>query len=328
MSARLIPNLKYTSTTFKETDTDTGEVTTTPVRLYFVPFTVNIDVTETSSALDSISAKYTGPPLRPGQYLSKADLSVIAQTEHSYDDNTTKYTEEPVNDFTFKDVPMKAGDNVVEVSYQGKTTKLTITVPNEKPDKKPEKKPDMSKPDIDHNDVVWHMKEQPKNFDKRGVVAPVIKDDTLRAELAGTENTGLRLAYDGQLPGGTTITVNLGKTNFNPGSTAYLYYYNDDTKKLEFIDKNVVQQNYHYNEYDFIKAATFKITHCSYYIVTDHELGKTILGSNEGSTDVRAISTEKRPNTGIPADKRYIWLIIICAASCIALERTKTCQRK
>jgi hypothetical protein len=186
----------------------------------------------------------------------------------------------------------------------------------------------MSKPDIDHNDVVWHMKEQPKHFDKHGFVGPVITDNTLRDELSGTKNAGLRLAYDGLLPKDTTITVNLARTNFTPGSTAYLYYYNDNTKKLEFIDKNVVQQGYHDNDYDFAKAATFKITHCLYYIVTDHELGQTILGDNEGSTDVRGIHRGGSPNTGIPTDKRYIWLIIICAVSCIALERIEKCQQK
>ena len=175
------------------------------------------------------------------------------------------------------------------------------------------------------------MKEQPKDFDKHGFVSPVITDNTLRDELSGTKNADLRLIYDGLLPGGTTITVNLTRTNFTPGDTAYLYYYNDNTKKLEFIDKNVVQQDYHDNDYDFAKAATFTIVHGSYYIVTDHELGQTILEDSEGSTDVRGVHRGGSPNTGIPTDKRYIWLIIICvicAASCIALERNKKCQQK
>ncbi|HHT38606.1 MAG TPA: hypothetical protein GXZ95_04245 [Mollicutes bacterium] len=68
----------------------------------------------------------------------------------------------------------------------------------------------------------------------------------------------LSFKYHGDLPSTATIKVNV-EDKFADGEKLYLYYFNEETNKLEFIDDNLIVKN---------GFAEFKIDHCSDYILT------------------------------------------------------------
>ena len=70
----------------------------------------------------------------------------------------------------------------------------------------------------------------------------------------------LYLSFDhhGMLPSEATINLYVGN-KYKDGSKLYLYYYNEDSQEIEFIDRNlVVNKGY----------VTFHIDHCSEYFLT------------------------------------------------------------
>ena len=76
----------------------------------------------------------------------------------------------------------------------------------------------------------------------------------------------LYFAHHGSLPGVATIKVDVSK-NFSEGSNLTLYYYNEDTKEIEFInDKIKVVDGY----------AEFEIEHCSEYVLVQESNEETI----------------------------------------------------
>ena len=83
---------------------------------------------------------------------------------------------------------------------------------------------------------------------------PIIEDAT-----TGIEKMYVDFAYHGNLP--TKARIKLDVSNkFDNGSALYLYYYNDQTKEINFIsDKIDVIDGY----------AEFEIDHCSKYILTN-----------------------------------------------------------
>ena len=323
----LFPNVQSRTLTFYDSeDEDIDDPNDMGAqRLYFVPFTVNIVPTEISSAPDSITAKYTGSSLKPGQSLSKSDISVVLNTKHTYDDGTIKITEAPVTDFTFQDTPLKVGDNKIDVFYNGFTTSFIVTVPSEyipAPDTKTPVPGIATKPVIkepDNNDVVWHFVEsQPDHFDKHGYVDPV--DTKLTPVIDGNPGVGLKLNYDGKLPENTKITVNLTNTDFTPGDTVYFYYYNEDTKQIELVDKSTTELGFSDGNYSFLKAATFNIHHCSYYIITNHEI--TEITPTQSLTD-SAVTPMKSPKTGVGRNCIPIGILLVISGGLLELLKKR-----
>ena len=69
----------------------------------------------------------------------------------------------------------------------------------------------------------------------------------------------LSFAYHGKLPNTSRIKVDVSNS-FNNGSNLYLYYYNEEENKIEFVSKDIkVTDGY----------AEFGIKHCSKYILTN-----------------------------------------------------------
>lgn len=72
------------------------------------------------------------------------------------------------------------------------------------------------------------------------------------------ERQYLFFEYHGNLP--TTALMKVRVDNkFSDGDKLYLYYYNDATGKLEYVDRNLTVKN---------GAVEFEIEHCSDYILT------------------------------------------------------------
>lgn len=73
-----------------------------------------------------------------------------------------------------------------------------------------------------------------------------------------TKRQYLFFEHHGSLPATATIKVRADKS-FSDGDKLYLYYFNDQTNKLEYIDDNLIVKD------GFVE---FKIKHCSDYILT------------------------------------------------------------
>jgi hypothetical protein len=68
----------------------------------------------------------------------------------------------------------------------------------------------------------------------------------------------LKFLIYGKLPSEATIKIKVDD-KFKDDEKLYLYYYNDETKKLEYIDKGLTVKNGY---------VEFKINHCSDYLLT------------------------------------------------------------
>ena len=87
-----------------------------------------------------------------------------------------------------------------------------------------------------------------------------------------TGNADLQLictAYHGELPGWTTLTIQVKESLQD--KKLYCYYYNEKTKKLELIQNNLYSNANH--------AINLQIDHCSTYILTDREFSSVDISS-------------------------------------------------
>jgi hypothetical protein len=76
--------------------------------------------------------------------------------------------------------------------------------------------------------------------------------------------------YHGVLPSEASIKLK-ADDKFEDGEKLYLYYFNDETNRLEYIDDHLIVKN------GFVE---FKIKHCSDYILTG-SIVKTAIGNPE-----------------------------------------------
>ena len=117
--------------------------------------------------------------------------------------------------------------------------------------------------------VSWAYGEikNPVKFDPTVYVGTASKDVEQKLESvtlpASLRYTPVHFAFEGNLPGEAEVTLDLsGYGKFEEGSTLYLYYYNPTTKLFEKVDSSSFCNGF----------ATFKMTHCSDYIITNEEL--------------------------------------------------------
>lgn len=128
---------------------------------------------------------------------------------------------------------------------------------------------------IDGNEVIVRLKKKGEktyyswSFDKNKVGDYINLDFEINLEsekkdeidlVAGDGNiTYLSFKHHGTLPSKAKITIYLGN-RYSNNEKLYLYYYNEDTKKSEIIDKNVrIVDGY----------VEFTIDHCSEYFLTN-----------------------------------------------------------
>ena len=100
---------------------------------------------------------------------------------------------------------------------------------------------------------------------------------------AGMKSITVDFAFEGTLPGKTDVTLDLSAAGFANNATVYLYYYNPQTKQLEKSATGTYVDGY----------ATFTITHCSQYLVTDKELA----GAGKDDTPITPPASPKAPST-------------------------------
>ncbi len=90
-------------------------------------------------------------------------------------------------------------------------------------------------------------------------IDPAAKVDVVTAAVDATKTDGktetIHFTHDGELPGTATVTT---ETEL-PDGTAYLYYYNPETKKLELVSDAVKVAD---------GKATYKIEHCCDYVLS------------------------------------------------------------
>ena len=103
----------------------------------------------------------------------------------------------------------------------------------------------------------------------------------------------LDFAFSGDLPGTANVTVNLASAGFTEGSTVYLYYYNPDKNIFELVCDATYKNG----------SATFTMTHCSEYIVTNEKLPSAL--------------TAKTPKMGDTTNAIPFVLALICGCAVV-----------
>ena len=103
----------------------------------------------------------------------------------------------------------------------------------------------------------------------------------------------LDFAFSGDLPGTANVTVNLASAGFAEGSTVYLYYYNPDKNIFELVCDATYKNG----------SATFTMTHCSEYIVTNEKLPSAL--------------TAKTPKMGDTTNAIPFVLALICGCAVV-----------
>ena len=114
------------------------------------------------------------------------------------------------------------------------------------------------------------------SFDKNKINSTVTLDFTIDFQskkkqeidniLKDKNKLYLSFAHHGGLPGVAKIKVDVSN-KFKEGSTLSLYYYNESTGELEFVDNEIkVAHGY----------AEFEIEHCSEYVLTEESTKDTI----------------------------------------------------
>ena len=112
----------------------------------------------------------------------------------------------------------------------------------------------------------------------------------------------LDFAFSGDLPGTANVTVNLSSAGFTEGQTVYLYYYNPDKDIFELTSEAAYKNG----------SATFTMTHCSKYIVTNEKLPTALTSITVKTGDA---------TNAIPF---VIALICGCAAIGVVVVRRRT----
>lgn len=120
---------------------------------------------------------------------------------------------------------------------------------------------------------------------KSFAIDPEAKVDVVTAAVEATKTDGktetIHFAHDGELPGTATVTT---ETKL-PDGTAYLYYFNPETKKLELVSDAVKVAD---------GKATYKIEHCCDYVLS---LKKLDTESKDEPKDEPAPAAPSTPQT-------------------------------
>ena len=103
----------------------------------------------------------------------------------------------------------------------------------------------------------------------------------------------IEFLHHGVLPTGTTVKVNvLGK--YNNGDLVTLYYYNEETKALEMVSKNLEVKD------GFVELA---LEHCSEYVLAKEE-------EKSNNAQTSSMSVTKYASIGVISLIAGIYLVV------------------
>lgn len=150
------------------------------------------------------------------------------------------------------------------------------------------------------------------NFDPTVSVGTASKDVEQKLDSVALPSslryTPVHFAFEGNLPGEAEVTLDLsGCGKFEEGATVYLYYYNPETKLFEKVDSSSFCNGF----------ATFKMTHCSDYIITNEELTGELVGdpvtpnSQSNVTSNTAPTVGAAPKTGDGANVEWYFIFML-----------------
>lgn len=150
------------------------------------------------------------------------------------------------------------------------------------------------------------------------------KKQEIEAITHNTDSLYLNFSHHGELPAPATIKTYVGD-QYPDGAVVHLYYYNEETNKVEAINGSgglVVSGGY----------VTYTITHCSIYFLstaTPEQLGlETNSGSSDNSGDTPAAAVPasveiKSPKTGegFSAPGVGLWLLMLSLSATVLVYR-------
>lgn len=142
-----------------------------------------------------------------------------------------------------------------------------------------------------------------------GIIAAI--DTAVAKDTSKTlKYTTVSFAYDGKLPGKTDVTLDLSVGTFKDGAKVYLYYFDEKTKKFEFVDDAVYTEGF----------ATFTMTHCSDYIVTNEPLGAAVVKPGTTPAPTKKPATVK---TGDTATMMVFGLVLLAGFGLMTVAYTR-----
>ena len=120
-------------------------------------------------------------------------------------------------------------------------------------------------------------------------------------ELTGQTN-GVYISiagYHGELPGPATVKTYVGD-QYKNGDTVYLYYYNEETKKVELIGGKGLVVNGGYVEYT--------LTHCSTYFITTNTPDSYGIDTSDNNTDktIKPVNPKPQNNPAPEAKQQQV----------------------
>ncbi len=150
-----------------------------------------------------------------------------------------------------------------------------------------------------------------------GEAAKAVADKITEAKLPETTKyTPVKFDFEGTLPGAAEVTLDLTKDNkFKNGDKVYLYYYNPTSKLFELVDTADYKNG----------GATFKMTHCSDYIVSSAELPKNVVkqATTAATPDAKADQPAKTGDSNLVFVYSLLLLAGVAAVAAVILKKKK-----
>lgn len=139
----------------------------------------------------------------------------------------------------------------------------------------------------DDFDCTWRFKPEDITDTNMSINLDVSKVDCFVDELKDKKDViFLDFKHSGKLPGKANISLYSYEESEKPEGKVYLYYYNEETKKCEFIEEAKR------NEWTEI---VFTLDHCSRYVISDTELTGSIV---ETAVEANKGQLDDEPKTG------------------------------
>ncbi len=125
----------------------------------------------------------------------------------------------------------------------------------------------------------------------------------------------LSFAHRGELPGRVKVTIYVGDT-FADGEVLYLYYYNEDTGKLELVERNglLVENGY----------VVFGLDHCAEYVLVSEKVSMQASVVNTAGISDNGSKNKMKAEAPATGDNNSVWFLLLMLVVAGALSRYMT----